>query len=210
MKGHQQAKQGGKQRVRAAELAAAAPSSAQIPRMMKNSQKETRLVRKVLCIPGVTASTAGGFIAVQNVVNTSQVSTATAFSALSTLFLEYRVLGMEVEFFPIVDAQTTVATPAPSMLGICKASSGTFPGTFQEIVEGPEGRVVNALRPFKISVSAEGFLDALQWTPIGNTIAVANEFAVAIGDSGLNPASAASTTYLRWVCKFLTEFRSLI
>lgn len=178
--------------------------------MLRSVHVETRTEKRILTIFGVTATSAAGFVVVQNVVNTGQVNTATAFSALSTLFLEYRVLGLEIVFLPIVDAQTNVTTPAPSMLALCKASSGTSPGTFEEVAQGPEGKIVNGLRPFRIAVSAEGFVDALQWTPIGNTIATPNQFAVVISDTGVNPAAAVSTTYFRWTCKFLAEFRSFV
>lgn len=199
-----------KSREHAAELAVSAPSASQIVRLLRSVHVETRLEKRILTIFGVLATTVGGFIVVQNVVNTGQVNTAASFSALSTLFLEYRVLGMEIDFLPIVDAQTNLTTPAPSMLALCKASSGTSPGTFEEVAQGPEGRIVNGLRPFKIAVSAEGFVDALQWTPVGNTIATPNQFAVVISDTGVNPASAVSSTYFRWTCKYLAEFRSFV
>jgi len=178
--------------------------------MLRGVRVETRTEKRVLTIFGVTATFVGGFIVVQNVANSGQVNTAASFSALSTLFLEYRVLGMEISFFPVVDAQTNLTTPAPSMLALCKASSGVSPGTFEEVCQGPEGKVVNGLRPFKIDISVKGFVDGLNWTSIGGTIPTTNQIAVVIADSGVNPASAVSSTYFRWVCKYLAEFRSFV
>jgi hypothetical protein len=97
----------------------------------------------------------------QLLVNSGQVTSAISFSALFTLFEEYRVVGMEVEVFPLVNAQTSLATPAPSMLAIGKMSSGTSPATYQEIAQAPESKIVNGLRPFKFVCSAKGFVDGL-------------------------------------------------
>jgi hypothetical protein len=185
-----------------------APSASQVPRALYKAHAQTRIERRILALPGVLVTTAGGFIATQLLVNTGQVNTATSFSALSSLFLEYRVVGLEVDFYPIVNAQTSLTTPAPSMLAIGKASSGTSPGTFEEIVQSPESKVVNALRPFRFVCSAKGFEDGMLWTAVGNAIPLSNQFGLTIGDSGLNPASAVSSTYFRWTAKFLTEWRS--
>lgn len=207
---NRKSKKGASKAVRSSELAVSAPTAAQVVKLLKSVRVETRLEKRILTIFGVLATTAGGFIVVQNVANSGQVNTAASFSALSTLFLEYRVLGMEIDFFPIVDSQTNLTTPAPSMLALCKASSGVSPGTFEEVAQGPEGKIVNALRPFRIAVSADGFVDGLNWTSIGGTIPTTNQIAVVISDCGVNPASAVSSTYFRWTCKFLAQFRSFV
>jgi hypothetical protein len=187
-----------------------APSPAQLPRELAGATKEYRIVKKVLCQSSTLSTSAGGYVVEQAVTGSNAVSVAGTWSAISANFLEYRVIGLEVKFFPIVNAQTSFTTPPPCMLALAAYSSGYAPTTYQQVAEGPTAKIVNALRPFSFNATAKGNSNAMLWTATNATIAAANVFGVIIASDSTVPAGPVTQAVIRWTVRYLVEFRSLI
>jgi hypothetical protein len=189
-------------------LVLSAPSAERIPGVIKTLTKEKRLWRKVLAHNGTISTSVGGFVIGQSLTGSNAVTACSNWTDASALALEYRVLGIECEFFPYVNDQTTYTTPAPAYIALCAYSSGVALTTMDLILEGPQGKVVDGRKPFKFSVSTKGFMDGLSWFATNASITTSNTYGVClIGASGI--AGPASTIVYVWTVKYLTEFRSL-
>lgn len=129
---------------------------------------------------------------------------------VSELALEYRVLGIECEFFPVLNAQGSYTTPAPPAYALCAYSSGLAPASLDAILVGAQTRVVGGHRPFKFSVSVKGFLDGLSWTAANTTISASNVYGVYLSDISAGIAGPATTKVLLVTYKYLVELRSFL
>jgi len=187
-----------------------APKASQLPRMLSGLQAETRIIRRSLANVGVLSTNASGVIGVQAIANSTQVNTCPAWSNLIQSALEYRVLGIEVDFFPIVNCQAGVTTPAPCFIATCGYSSGTAPATIALVCEGPGAKLHDGFKRFRAVQTARGFPDAMLWTSNAGTIPALNGFGIMAADQSLVPAGAISQIYFRYVVKYLLELRSLI
>jgi len=185
-----------------------APSAERVPGLIKTLTKEKRLWRKVLAHNGALTSSIGGYVIGQAVTGTNGVINCSQWADAIALALEYRVLGIELEFFPYLNDQNSYTTPSPPFIALCAYSSGVSLTTLDTILEGPQGKVVDGRKPFKFSVSAKGFMDGLSWFASNTTISTSNTYGVCcIGATGI--AGPASTVMYLWTVKYLVEFRSL-
>jgi len=189
-------------------LVVSAPSSERIPGVIKTLTKEPRLWRKVLAHNGSISTSVGGYVTGAAVTGSNAVTSCSNWTEASSLALEYRVLGMELEFFPYLNDQNSYTTPSPPFFALCAYSSGVALTTLDLILEGPNGKVVDGRKPFKFNASTKGFMDALSWFATNTTITTSNTYGVCIiGGQGI--AGPVSTIVLLWTVKYLVEFRSL-
>jgi hypothetical protein len=175
--------------------------------------RQTRTFTKTLTTSGTIVTGATGYIGTINAAESSGVTSAVNWTALQSTCLEYRVLAVEIQVFPIVNSQTTSTTPAPNMLFVCAYSSGEAPASVGAVSQGPGAKVFDGYRSFKFAASAKQFGNAHLWTQMAATIPVSGNYPGAFGiylaDQGVVPASTASTVYFRVLIKYLTQFRSL-
>lgn len=181
-----------------------------VPRAIASTTRINRTFRKKLCVSGVLQTTAGGYLGLQQIINTTQVTSVATWSYYAGVALEYRVLMLEVEGFPIVNCQTNFTTPVPCMAALSIFSSGAIGSNFPEVAEGPNSTLVDPRHKWKKCADMRNYPNALTWTSIASTIAGANEVGIAICDTGTAPAGPASTTVFRFVATYLVEFRSLM
>lgn len=170
---------------------------------------QARIFKRTLCSVGVISTSALGFIGVTNVASSGNATSAVNWSSYEAIALEFRVIAVEVNIMPIVNAQTTPTTPAPSLLAICAFSSDDLPTTFGQVAQGPGGKTKNGYRPITFAASAKDFPNAMLWTPSSGAVPTANLFGVMLADPGSVPASTASIPYFRIVVRYAVEFRSL-
>jgi hypothetical protein len=171
--------------------------------------RQARIFRRALDTTAVLSTSAGGFLGVQNVAASANVTSAVNWSSYEAIALEYRVLAVQIEIFPIVNAQTSPTTPAPTMYAICAYSSDDVPTTYGQVAQGPGALVRNGYRPTKFGASSKDFPNAKLWAPVTGAVPAANIFGIVLADPGSIPASTASTAYFRVTIKYLVEFRSL-
>jgi hypothetical protein len=177
--------------------------------MMRSLTKETRIFRKVLGNTGNIPTNGSGYLGVVPVAGSNAVTSCATWSTISITALEYRVIGMECEFFPVVNTATSYATPPPAMIMTCDYSAGLAPSTVATVLEGPRAKVVNGYRPFRLAASAKGFPPAMLWTATSASIVTANTYGFVIADQGAIPAGPIAQNVLRFVVRYIVEFRSL-
>jgi hypothetical protein len=192
------------------EMVLNAPTSESVPRIIRMLNKEVRLWRRVLAHSGSISTAGTGFVGVTAVTGSNAMSNSTDWTTVSELALEFRVLGIECEFFPILNAQGSYTTPAPPCYALCAYSSGLAPSTVDSILVGAQARVVSGHRPFKFSVSAKGFMDGLSWTACNTSISASNVYGVYLTDLSSGIAGPASTKVLLATFKYLVELRSFL
>jgi hypothetical protein len=193
-----------------AEMVLNAPTVESVPRIIRMLNKEVRLWRRVLAHSGSISTAGSGFLGVIAVTGSNAMSNSTDWTTVSELALEFRVLGIECEFFPILNAQTSYTTPAPPCYALCAYSSGLAPSTVDSILVGAQARVVSGHRPFKFSASVKGFMDGLSWTPCNATISSTNTYGIYMTDLSAGIAGPASTKVLLVTFKYLVELRSFL
>jgi hypothetical protein len=192
-----------------AQLDSWAPSAERVPQLMRTLTKEARIFRKVLANVGVIATAASGYLGVTPVAGSNAVTSCGTWTAMSQNALEYRVIGMEVQYFPVTNTATSYATPTPAMIVTGLYSSGVTPTTVDEIAQAPGATIVNGFRPFRQKASAKGFPDAMLWTATNATIASANTYGFVISDQAIVPAGPVMQNILRFCVRYIVEFRSL-
>jgi hypothetical protein len=192
-----------------ANLAVSAPGPQSVPRAIAIAQRVQRVVRKVYAHSGTLSTSAAGFIVQQAICGNNSVQASTGWSAAAGSYLEYRVIGIELFVYPLVNAQTNLTTPAPTMLAFSAYSSGLGPTTFDEVAEGPQSRIWHGRKPFRYAISAQGNVDAMQWTATNVAIPAAESYGICVAGDGAAPAATVSAVYFRWTAKYLTELRSL-
>lgn len=169
----------------------------------------SRVVRKVFAHSGVITTSAGGFITQQALCGNNSVQAATNWAASSGGFLEYRVVAIEMFVFPIVNCQTNLTTPAPTMLAMAGYASGYASTTYDEVASAAGAIIVDGRKPWKFMVTSRGNLDGSQWTATNVAIPSGESYGIIIAGDLAAPAAVASSTYFRWTAKYLTELRSL-
>lgn len=179
-----------------------------VPRAIKLAQRQQRVLRKVFAHSGTLSTNASGYIAEQAICGNNSVQASTGWSAAAGAFLEYRVIGIELFLFPLVNCQTNLTTPAPTMLALAAYSSGYASTTYDECAEGPQSYIWCARKPTRFAVSAEGNVDPMQWTATNVAIPAAESYGIVIAGDLAAPAATVSAVYIRWTAKYLTEMRS--
>jgi hypothetical protein len=197
------------QALKDAQLDTWAPDSSQVPQIMRALTKESRIFRKVLGNVGNIPTGVTGFLGVVPVAGSNAVTSCPSWSTISLTALEYRVIGMECDFFPVVNTATSYATPPPAMILTCDYSSGLAPSTVGAVLEGPRAKMFNGFRPFRLAASAKGFPPAMLWTATNASITSANTYGFVIADQGAIPAGPISQNVLRFTVRYIVEFRSL-
>jgi hypothetical protein len=187
-----------------------APAVEAVPQIIRMLNKEVRLWRRVLAHSGSFSTAGTGFLGVTAVTGSNAMSNSTDWTTVSELALEYRVLGIECEFFPILNAQGSYTTPAPPCYALCAYSSGLAPSTVDSILVGAQAKIVSGHRPFKFSASVKGFMDGLSWTPCNATVSSTNTYGVYITDLPSGIAGPATTKVLLATFKYLVELRSFL
>jgi hypothetical protein len=187
-----------------------APAVEAVPQIIRMLNKEVRLWRRVLAHSGSFSTAGTGFLGVTAVTGSNAMSNSTDWTTVSELALEYRVLGIECEFFPVLNAQGSYTTPAPPCYALCAYSSGLAPSTVDSILVGAQAKIVSGHRPFKFSASAKGFMDGLSWTPCNATVSSTNTYGVYITDLPSGIAGPATTKVLLATFKYLVELRSFL
>ncbi len=180
-----------------------------VPRAVKLTQREYRVMRKVFAHSGTLSTNASGFIAEQAICGNNSVQASTGWASASGAFLEYRVVGIELKVFPLVNCQTSLTTPAPTCIAMCAYSSGLASTTFDEVAEGPGSIIVDGRKPWTYCVSAKGNIDGMQWTATNVAIPSGESYGIIVASDLAAPAATVSAVYFRWVAKYLTELRSL-
>lgn len=186
-----------------------APSAESLPMVVRSLERQTRIVRKMLAHSGTISTSAGGYVIEQAVAGSNSVTACGTWSSMSANFLEYRVVGIELAFFPVLNATTSFTTPPPCMLALCSYSSGLAPTTYDQVAQGPQAKLVNALRPFRFDATAKGLPDAMLFCATNATISSTSTFGVVIASDSIAPAGPVSQVVLRWTVKYLVDFRSL-
>jgi len=186
-----------------------APTDSVVHRNMLNLTHETRIIRRVLSTAGTVTTNVSGFFGVLAITNSSQVNSCPGWSTVSGSFQEYRVPAIEVLFFPVVNANVATANAPPNLVTVCTYSSGVAPSAFQQVAEGPNTSAHSSTQCFKKAATFKGFGDGQLWTAVSNSIASTYTYGISLADPGTAPASSPSTVYMRYLIKFLVEFRHL-
>jgi roadblock/LC7 domain-containing protein len=173
------------------------------------SQRQTRIVRRVCSDVITLATNASGFVALTTLASSGLVTSSLNWASYAGAAIEYRVAGLEVLIFPVVNSQTNLTTPVPSFLAVCGFSSGTVPATIGQIIEGPGGKILTGHRPTRFAVGMKGYQDAHLWTPTTGAIVTTEQYGIACMGTTATPAAVASSTYFKIVIKYLVDFRSL-
>jgi len=175
-------------------------------------QREARVYRRVLGNQGYVDTGVSGYVGLKAIAGSDTVVLCADWSACATTALEYRVLGLEIEFFPVQNctpAASTATAPPPCMYMLCAFSGGFVPSNLDQVIAGPGAKSCWGQRPFKFSASAKGNKDAMLWTATSTSIVSAEKYGVYLTDQAYAPAAGVSTRVLRYTVKYLVEFRSL-
>jgi len=177
--------------------------------LMLRTMPQGRTLRRVLCTAGTLTTNVSGYLGVLAVSNSSQVTSCPGWSTVASSAQEYRVPAIEIEFFPIMNANVSFSNPPPALVASCSYSSGTAPSAFQQVAEGPNSSVHSSMTHWKKTATFQGFKDGQLWTAIANTISSTYTYGFAVADPATIPAGPASQVVMRYVVKFLLELRSL-
>ncbi len=180
-----------------------------LPAQIRQAQRQYRCVRKVFAHSGTLATNAVGVIAQQAITGSNAVTACTNWSTAVANFLEYRVVGVELWMFPVVNAQTNLTNPAPLNLAMASYASGYASTTFDEVASASDSIIVDGRDPWKFCVTSKGNLDGMQWTATNTAIPSAESFGIVIASDLSAPAATASSTYFKWTAKYLVELRSM-
>jgi hypothetical protein len=170
--------------------------------------RQTRVFKRTLVTESTISTGATGYLGVLNAASSANATSAVNWGSYSAIAQEYRVLAIELEMHPIVNAQTTATTPSPTVVYACSYSSDDIPSAYQQVAQGPGGKTFSGYRPIKFAASSKGFPGAKLFVGVGAAIATNNTFGIMAADSGTVPASTASTAYFRATIRYVVEFRS--
>jgi hypothetical protein len=180
-----------------------------VDRAMIAQARPMRLIKRVMGHQGTVLTGAGGYTSLFPLCASSGVTVCSDWSTAAANALEYRVLAIEVNYFPIVNTTSTFTAPAPCMWLVCGYSSGLVPANLDQVVGGPGFKAFNGLRPWKFAVSSKGNNDAQLWTQTNVSIVAAESFGICMSDQATAPAGPVSQTIGRFAIRYLTEFRSI-
>jgi len=172
------------------------------------TNRQARTFKRVLISSSSISTTAGGVIGVDTLASSSNVTVASNWADFEGIALEYRVLVVEAEIFPIVTSCTSPTVPSPTMLAMSAWSSDIIPSSWNAVAQGPGAKLFLGNQKMKFAASAKDYPNVKLWTGITATIATANIYGIMFADPGTAPISVASTPYFRVVVRYLVEFRS--
>jgi hypothetical protein len=177
-----------------------------IPMMINGAQASGRITRRVLTIVGDLSTNAAGFVPSASAFSSANAFSAPDFTALSTLFVSYRVVAMEVDIVPVTNVNTTTSVEVPA-IACCSWNGGTSPSTYQQITEAAdyETHMVRGTL-VRICAKARQTQDKL-WTGITSSITGTSTFGVAYGAPQTGRGSTPTTQWCRYVQRMLVELQ---
>jgi hypothetical protein len=137
------------------------------------------------------------------------VQAAPNWSAFSMAALEYRVIGIEMDFFPVNVVNTVASADPPAFMVTGTWSSGVAPTVLASIMEGANGKVHSGFRPFRATASAKGNNDALLWTSINAAIPSSEAYGIVMGGTATAPGAPATAVMYRTITRWVVQFRTL-
>lgn len=147
------------------------------------------------------STTAGGIISLFG-YDSSQVTSATDWTAISGEFQQYRTKQMRFRAMPA----TTSATPPVYQSALMLVRFwGLAPTSFTNMASEPSLALKSTLHEFTYEHNSVGFVDADQWTNVGTVIPAEQRFGI-IYISPPNPVMIVSSTIYFLLVEWLIEF----
>jgi hypothetical protein len=166
-----------------------------------------RVTPHVFTLNSTQATNVSGYLTVA-AFSSALINSCSDFSSVANMFLEYRVIAMELIFSPYYPNNYLTFNP-PAKVSMCAWNGGTSPSTYQQVCDGTNPMVFNARDKMTYSVSAD-MTDAspnLAWNSISIGVPVANSFGIAFGAEAAGPAFTASTVWASYTLRILGEFK---
>lgn len=169
------------------------------PIILKNMKEEAELYTVPLRFTGTVASTAGGLIDAYYSSDPNSYALA-EWTALSGLYGEYRVLGMQMDFAPYnrYSKSTTICTPL--LVYSDRESPTSSTGSYQTAMSHESCRILTLEDPWKHKIKMMN-ADESQFISTTGTLV---KFAIKFYADGLS----VSTTYGRSFVVLLIQFRA--
>ena len=158
--------------------------------------KEEDLHTMVIGYTSTLTSSAGGVIAAYLINN---ISSSPEWASLAALFSEYRVLGCEIEYFPVNRYSKTTTSTAPGILAVRHDGATLAPGSYDGLMNFSSARKVSIEDPWSHSAHMTGTEEA-QFLITSDT---APRFGFLLYADGLS----ASQTYGRYFFYWRVQFR---
>jgi hypothetical protein len=148
-----------------------------------------------------------------NIVN-AQFSTGQVFSlpalgwtSYAARFVQYRVVGMRYRLFPHYNTSfDSTLTSTLGTIAICPYYNGNPPSTLNQILLGPDMRLISTAKGATVENIPEGFLNAGIWQDTGSLIPLINQYGLSL--YGFNSvALAANQIIFDALIEWIVEFR---
>jgi len=179
---------------------------------MDNVTAQRRVFTRKMVLVSTIATSAGGFISSQN-VNSGSVTSSNGWSNFSSRFQQYRVRAIRIRLVPIVDMTTAVTagggavTPHPTALMFANYKGGINYSNYSELCAGTNAKLFNGRETvIEYAVDWRGNGEARLWSDTNAAIPTSQLFGIQYQDTGIAPASAASTSYFRQITEWEVEF----
>lgn len=167
-----------------------------IPKPMK---KEQELYTVPLIFTGLISSTAGGIIDAYYSSDPNSYS-LTEWTNLVALYGEYRILGMEVRYYPSNRYSKTTTLCTPLVVVVDREAPTSALGSYQSAAAHESSRILSLEDPWRESVKMQGADEAL----FLSTTATSAKYSVKFYADGLS----VSTAYGRAFVNLLIQFRA--
>jgi hypothetical protein len=142
---------------------------------------------------GVIATVFGAYL---------QMSTSADFANFQSLYSEYRILSMEVEFIPWNSFNTPTTTTQAPLYTVTDRQTATALASVAQAINYDSLLAVVPQKRFKRSIKMDS-TDEANWIAIGSSPATGSNFYVKLYSSG----NANSTIFYDFIARVLVQFR---
>ena len=141
------------------------------------------------------SSTGLGVVALERTFNPN---VTTEWASFAARFREYRVLAVEINYFPFGKVNTTSFNIGPCVIATNKGPAFGTPTSSAQVFALAKPHIWHLGSPMKYIVRPDDYTDL----DVGSTSSPASEFSVVLYADGLTVSSGYGRFYCKWVVQF--------
>lgn len=181
-----------------------------VTRVMDNlTAPQVVFERKLVLVSTVSTNGSGYIAAIQ--VTSDSCRSAADWGSIAARYSQFRVKAIRIRLVPTVDytqaAAGSAVTPHPGAIGMAKYMEGLGYASFSQVMSGQDSKLFNGREAIlEHCVTWDGVPEAKLWSETAAAIPSAQQYGIQYQDSGVGPASAASTVYFRTIQEYVVQF----
>ena len=180
---------------------------ARVQRQLNNVVDQDLVIHRKLAVASTYASDGSGVMASLAWHSGNIQGSATGYSAMASVWGEYRCKSMRVTLFPVYSVNTTAPILPPPVIGSASYVGAEVYSSYSALVDGMNSRNHGPYKPIVATTDASANPNAKLWTQV-TTGAIETDRRIGVQFRGTGLLAATpSTTFFIVIVEWLVQWR---